>query len=244
MRVLPRLPRLPTWTQLREARPVANEALRAPGMPSDPVFLDKPVRDYLMRYLTVVPVFALLQIALNLIANGPITNNISVWSVCDFVVTTAFCMFGYYALKGMIPEHLILTGYVFFIKSTGELVAALFLATSLSSSHQTQDSSPSPLSANTPLQSQPQPSTPESLDDPSFFVIALIIIILLIILALPILLNYLLIWKILNPLIVYAQECRKAMVVDLVTLSQSIAATGTTGTTSTSTANFPENDKV
>ncbi|KAJ3024245.1 UNVERIFIED_CONTAM: hypothetical protein HDU68_008273 [Siphonaria sp. JEL0065] len=216
---LPCLPRLPRWEELKYATPMSSASLRAPGMPTDPTFLDKPVRDYMMRYFTILPIFNIADLILWITVGATKVSDYStLWTLADISLSASFCLFGYYSLKGMIPERLIITGYFFLLRSFISLILSLLNLTPLSPNISLINTSNDKNQNDTV--SDNAPSASENTE--AVFVSVLIVIVLF--LCAPMLLNYVFIWKIMNPLISYAQECRKRLVVDLVELSANLKA--------------------
>ncbi|KAJ3014059.1 UNVERIFIED_CONTAM: hypothetical protein HDU68_000452, partial [Siphonaria sp. JEL0065] len=199
---------------------MSSASLRAPGMPSDPTFLDKPVRDYLMRYFTVLPILNIADLILWIAVGATkVSDYNTIWIVADISLSALFCLFGYYSLKGMIPERLIITGYFFLLRSLINVILSLFNLTPLSLNTSLVNTSNTNNIQNTTI---PDSSTSVAANTEAVFVTVLVIVVLF--LCAPMLLHYVFIWKIMNPLISYAQECRKRMVVDLVELSACVKA--------------------
>ncbi|KAJ3024244.1 UNVERIFIED_CONTAM: hypothetical protein HDU68_008272 [Siphonaria sp. JEL0065] len=115
-------PKLPTWGELRNAQALPDDILSYPGMPTDPTFLDKPIRGYMMRLLTVVPTVNVCNLFIDLlIGKFNIQDHATMWALSDSIVSGLFSMFGYHAMKGLIPEWIAIFTYYYLIKCLSSL---------------------------------------------------------------------------------------------------------------------------
>ncbi|KAI9327864.1 hypothetical protein BDR26DRAFT_874905 [Obelidium mucronatum] len=118
-------PKLPTWRELRNAEALPDDILSYPGMPTDPSFLDKPIRGYMMRYLIVVPIVNICNLFIDLlIGKFNIEDHATIWALTDSIISGMFSIFGYQAMKGLIPEWIAIFTYYYLIKCLSSLAWA------------------------------------------------------------------------------------------------------------------------
>ncbi|ORY52975.1 hypothetical protein BCR33DRAFT_711380 [Rhizoclosmatium globosum] len=183
-------------------------------MPTDPTFLDKPIRSLTLRYLVVMPILSVVLLLLGLIdADQDWRSPQTYWTYFDTLIMCLFSAYGYNALKRMIPESLAVFTHCVFWRSV--------CTTSDSSSSTTMpNNGTSPNSAVLTL-AKPDSDTVQ----PAISVSLLILIFLFasVLYAIGVLLNWMVVSRILVPLIDYSIQCRKVLSVDWEDIREQVA---------------------
>ncbi|ORY53254.1 hypothetical protein BCR33DRAFT_779567 [Rhizoclosmatium globosum] len=111
------LPPFPSWAEFKDAEPIPSSALLHPSMPSDPSFLNLPVKDLFQRYLLIHPLLQLLNLV---VGSGFFTlwdwNYATAHQVSDLIASFLFSLFGYISFYRMIPEWITVLGYFLLVR--------------------------------------------------------------------------------------------------------------------------------
>ncbi|ORY53257.1 hypothetical protein BCR33DRAFT_711586 [Rhizoclosmatium globosum] len=109
-----------TWSQFKDAEPIPAAVLLHPSMPSDPSFLDLPVKDLFQRYLIIHPSLQLAHVIIGsiFIKNYWDWDVLTIYELVDFILSIFFSLFGYIAFYRMIPEWITVLGYFLLLRFT------------------------------------------------------------------------------------------------------------------------------
>ncbi|KAJ3069036.1 hypothetical protein HDU98_007875, partial [Podochytrium sp. JEL0797] len=128
---------VPETAELKTAEALPPDTLTLPGMPSDPVFLDKPIRGYMMRYLTVIPVVAVINVIIDLLLDHSIIGApLTIWNLTEAIAGTVFSVFGWYAMKGLIVEWITLFSYYYMFRCCTTIAWVSYMIWSVVTSQQ------------------------------------------------------------------------------------------------------------
>ncbi|KAI8620300.1 hypothetical protein BC830DRAFT_1099910, partial [Chytriomyces sp. MP71] len=129
---------LPTLQELRSAKALPIEALNGPSMPADPTFLDKPLRGYMLRFLVVMPCFSVFSLIISFAFSSETLTASDIVDIFDTCLQLLFSCLGYYALKRMIPEWILLFACCDAFRCLASILASI-IATVTFRSAQSQD---------------------------------------------------------------------------------------------------------
>ncbi|KAI9347274.1 hypothetical protein BDR26DRAFT_854928 [Obelidium mucronatum] len=191
------LPPLPTWSELKAVKYLSKETRRSPRMPADPMFLDKSIRGYFMRYLIVKPTLDLSLLAIGFVSQESTRFSIQ-YSLINAIISIITNAFGYFALKNVIPEWLAVLGYGTILQCTGEMCVTVFEITRVLLGI--------------------RDAAAASKDDDYWVFVSVSIVVVLFVIANG-LFFYIVVFKVIFPLRLYGLECHRRLEVDLSQLS-------------------------